>query len=70
MTPEEQLHLQIDGVPNKALWANFKLFSSGAGFDHYACLTGENLVAYLKEGGRSSAQVTADVDARTVDAIK
>lgn len=71
MTPDEQAHLQIDGVPNKALWANFKLFSSGAGFDnHYACLTGENLVAYLKEGGCSTARITADVDSLVVDAIK
>jgi predicted SAM-dependent methyltransferase len=71
MTPDEQAHLQIDGVPNKALWANFKLFSSSAGFDnHYACLTGENLVAYLKEGGCSSARITADVDSLVVDAIK
>jgi hypothetical protein len=71
MTPEEQLHLQIDGVPNKALWANFKLFSSGAGSDiHYACLTGDNLVAYLMEGGCASAQITSDVDALVVDAIK
>jgi predicted SAM-dependent methyltransferase len=71
MAPEEQLHLQIDGVPNKGLWANFKLFSSGASSDiHYACLTGDNLVAYLTEGGCSSAQVTADVDALIVDGIK
>lgn len=71
MNAEEQAHLQVNGVPNKALWANFKLFSSGAGFDnHYACLTGENLVAYLKEGGCSSAQITADVDCLVVDAIK
>jgi predicted SAM-dependent methyltransferase len=71
MNAEEQAHLQVDGVPNKALWANFKLFSSGAGFDnHYACLTGENLVAYLKEGGCSSARITADVDCLVVDAVK
>jgi len=71
MTAEEQAHLQIDGVPNKALWANFKLFSSGAGFDnHYACLTGENLVAYLKEGGCSNAQITSDVDCLVVDGVK
>ena len=71
MTPEEQGHLQIDGVPNKALWANFKLFSSSAGFDnHFACLTGENLCAYLKEAGCSQARITADVDSLVVDAVK
>ena len=71
MLPEEQAHLQIDGVPNKALWANFKLFSSSAGSDvHYACLTGDNLVAYLKAGGCSIAQITSDIDALIVDATK
>jgi SAM-dependent methyltransferase len=71
MTPGQQLLLQIDGVPNKGLWANFKLFSSGIGFDnHYACLTGDNLAAYLREGGCSSTEVTSDVDFLIVEGIK
>ena len=71
MTPEEQSHLQIDGIPNKALWANFKLFSSGAGMDnHFACLTAETLSSYLKAGGCSTVQITADCDSLVVDAVK
>jgi predicted SAM-dependent methyltransferase len=71
MTPEEQAHLQLNGVPNKALWANFKLFSSSAGNDnHFACLTGETLSAYLQAAGCCYVQVTADTDSLVVDAIK
>jgi predicted SAM-dependent methyltransferase len=71
MMPEEQGHLQLNQVPNRGLWANFKLFSSGAGLDkHYACLDADLLSGYLKDAGCASVRVISDGESLIVDARK
>jgi len=61
MHPEEQAHLQSEGKPNVALWANFKLFSSTGGNDiHYACYDAETLSALFTEAGASRVEVEHD----------
>lgn len=71
MHPNEQEHLKINGIPNLAKWANFKLFSSTAGDDkHLACLDSQSLVLLMKQVGFIEITVCHDSDSLVVKAKK
>jgi predicted SAM-dependent methyltransferase len=71
MTKEEQQTLQVDGKPNPALWANFKIMSSGGEWDqHYACLDADLLNQLLIKAGASKTQVQHDGDSLVMKAWK
>lgn len=65
--PEEQAHIKIDGVPNLARWANFKLFSSTAGGDiHYACYDSISLKGMMEDIGFKDITIQNDGDSLVV----
>ena len=71
MSKEEQQHLQINGKPNTALWANFKIMSSGGQWDqHYACYDSVSLCELLKEAGAKRTEIQHDGDSLVVKAYK
>lgn len=71
MHPEEQSHIKINGTPNLAKWANFKIFSSTGGDDkHYACYDSVSMVLLMEEIGFKKINVTRDADCLIVEASK
>lgn len=69
--PDEQTHLRIKGFHCHSMWANFKLFSSGAGGDeHMACYDKLMLVSMMEEAGFSKTKVLNDDDTLVVDGWK
>jgi predicted SAM-dependent methyltransferase len=58
LTTAEREAITIDGVPNKTLWLNFKVFSSPAPYDtHYWNAEAELLGTLCKEAGASRTEV-------------
>ena len=71
MHPEEQAHIRINGIPNLAKWANFKLYSStGNGDVHYACLDSKSIIEIMKEIGFQEITIQSDTDSLVVRAKK
>lgn len=71
LTPDEQERLKIDGVPNKTLWLNFKVFSSAAKWDaHYWNADPDLLVTCVLRAGFSRADVTQTEPSLIVKAYK
>jgi predicted SAM-dependent methyltransferase len=58
LTPKEQEMVSIDGVPNKTLWLNFKMFSSPQQWDiHYWNADAELLQLLCTKAGFSRTEV-------------
>lgn len=71
LTPAEQRRLLIDGSPSKALWLNFKCFSSEYQWDvHYWNADAELLSAFCREAGFSRTQVAQTEPSLIVHAWK
>lgn len=71
MVDEETVHLTTNGEPNVALWANFKIMSSGIEFDqHFACFDATLLTSLLKQVGFSTVKIVHDGDSLVVEAWK
>lgn len=71
MHPLEQEKLCLNGIPNPALWANFKIMSSTGKWDqHFACYDADMLTALLKKAGCSKTEVIHDTDSLVVKGWK
>lgn len=71
MYPEEQQHLVVAGFHSHTLWANFKIFSSGAnGDEHFACYDGFVLGHMLSEAGFVDVKILEDSDSLIMEARK
>ena len=71
LTPAERERLLLNGVPNKTLWLNFKMFSSEHLYDvHYWNADGDLLVDLCKEAGFARAEVTQTEPSLMVVATK
>ncbi len=69
--PDEKKHLMVKGFHCHTMWANFKLFSSGAGGDeHMACYDRLMLCSMLEQAGYRNIKVTNDTDCLGVQAWK
>ncbi len=68
---QEQELCKLNGVPNKTLWLNFKIISSEHQYDtHYWNADGDLLLAFVKEAGFSSAQITQRDPSLIIRAVK
>lgn len=71
MHPEEQEYLKVNGSHCHALWANFKIFSSGAGGDeHMACYDSFLLGQLLASAGFRDIRVLHDEDSLIMEATR
>jgi len=69
--PDEKNHLKVNGFHCHTLWANFKLFSSGAGGDeHMACYDKFLLTNMLMEAGFTRIKVMNETDCLEVECWK
>jgi len=71
MCPEEQEHIKIEGVPNVAKWANFKIFSSTGDADkHLACYDVVSLTKLLEEIGFEKITIQSNEDSLVMRAYR
>lgn len=71
MTKEELEKLQVNDQTDVALWANFKIMSSGIKWDeHYACYDAILLTDLLEKAGCSKVDVEHDGDSLVLRAYK
>lgn len=60
LTKQEKEYVSINGVPNKTLWVNFKMFSSDAKWDvHYCNYDADLLMEFFKAAGFINVRVYA-----------
>lgn len=71
LNPDERKHLKVSGYHSHSLWANFKIFSSGAnGDEHMACYDSDLLGALLSDAGFKKIRTLHDGDSLIMEAIK
>jgi predicted SAM-dependent methyltransferase len=71
MHPDEKAALKVNGAYCHTMWANFKIFSSGAGGDeHMACYDSWMLGEHLRAAGFRDIKVLHDGDSLIMEAIK
>lgn len=69
--PLEQEVLTLNGVPNKTLWVNFKVFSTANQFDlHYCNYDAELLILLCREAGFDRVSVAQYDPSLIIHAIK
>lgn len=69
--PLEQEGLKIDGVPNRTLWVNFKVFSTANQYDlHFCNYDPELLITLCREAGFTQVRVMQYDPSLIIHAIK
>jgi predicted SAM-dependent methyltransferase len=71
MRPEEKEHIVLNGFHCHSLWANFKLYSSGAGGDeHMACFDAFTMKHALSVAGFISIKILDESDSLIMEGYK